>query len=201
MPKLTAQQINKRFLEEWALAAVNAANPPFYWVRSADSQPNEGDPEQQKKRLGGWQRKILKLEQERDVWRDHALANQLKAKEPEQAQVKEPQPPDIETFTGTTDEFKKALAEYPGKLREFLDKQRTEEANKRQFDDLKTSFNKRLSELPELPKMKEAATSAKVSERLANFMGSVASGLKNGTEVMKEALLDPETLEALVELG
>jgi hypothetical protein len=48
--------------------------------------------------------------------------------------------------------------------------------------------------------MKEAAAEAKVSNRLANFMGQVAAGLRNGTDVMREAILDPETLSALVEL-
>lgn len=166
----------------------------------ADQGENE---EQKQKRLGGWQRKILKLEQERDVWRDHALAQEskLKGKEPEIAPVvKEPQPPDFETFQGTTEEFKKALSEYPAKLREFLDKQRTEETQKQQSKQLQESFHKRLGELPELPKMKEAAAEAKVSNRLANFMGQVAAGMRNGTDVMKEAILDPETLSALVEL-
>lgn len=75
-------------------------------ANEGDEEPADGKP----KRLGGWQRKIQKLERELEVWREHALKGRNSDPEDES----EPAPtsvgprPNILTWTKSAEEFQQA---------------------------------------------------------------------------------------------
>jgi hypothetical protein len=77
---------------------------------TANEGDNPNDTPEQQKRLGGWQRKIIKAEAERDFWRDEALR---KRDEPAKVETPTDQPkrPKLEEFQ-TTDAYEDALVDF-----------------------------------------------------------------------------------------
>src|SRR5690242_3625194 len=75
----------------------------------ADSHDGDTDTEEKPKRLGGWQRKQLKAEQERDFWREEALRARTQQAEPAKpataapAEKAKPTPADFAVGDGTYD--------------------------------------------------------------------------------------------------
>lgn len=92
-----------------------------------DPQAAQDQPDDERRRKGGWLRKLTKAEQERDFWREEALRNRNgQEKQPEvQAQAEEKAPvkpvrPKIEEYPGTEEGYKKYEADL-GKFEENRD--------------------------------------------------------------------------------
>jgi hypothetical protein len=167
----------------------------------ADAEHGDEPEETKQKRLGGWQRRIQKQEREIEFWREQALKTQPAKESPQPVVDAEvPKVPDIDTFQGTMDEYKAALAEYPAKLKQYLESKREQDEQRKQTETTVSEFVERLKEVPELPEMQKAAQAAKVSGRLASYISQEAAKLSNGTDVLREAMLDPEVLSQLVKL-
>lgn len=162
----------------------------------------EGDAEH-KKRLGGWQRKILKLEQERDVWRDQALGTRgtQKAEEKSEA-VDEDKPvrPKLSTFDGTVEQFEKAIEEHEAKLEKWMETKRQRETVEREVETSVASLTEQVTKLEEWDDMRAAVKTHKMPVRLTNLLISEVSKLKNGAETLKALLLDPDEASQLAEL-
>lgn len=158
---------------------------------------NEGDESQehQRKRLGGWQRKIVKLEDERDYWRELALSKQESKKEETktaQSDDKAPVRPKMEDFQ-TLEAYEQAVEEYQDKKLEYKLEQRlksvqaeTEKKTEQQkliekfnaqcdsvrkqhadFDEV--AFNE---EIPLTDHMRDAIVTSEHGAEIAYFLGS-----------------------------
>jgi hypothetical protein len=110
---------------------------------AATENEGENEDEHKPKRLGGFQRKLQKLEQERDVWRDEVLRTRLQAKANESQakpapEFKEPLEPNEAEFTvakyGTAEKaweaYRKAERAYIGELTEYKARKVVDERTK-----------------------------------------------------------------------
>ena len=157
------------------------------------------DDEEGHKRLGGWQRKIQKLERELEVWREHALKAQPAAKE--QPSDKAPEPPDLETFQGTMGEFKAAQSKYAKDLEAYIAQRSERQQQQKDAEAAVRSFGDRLKQLPDIDEVQEAYQDANMSPALDSFLTVELAKLKNGPEVLRELLLDEDTRDDLLEMG
>src|SRR5689334_14201815 len=98
--------------EEQVNAEVQtAAEPKPAGEEKPTGDAKSGEQEQERKRLGGWQRKIAKQEAEIEYWRTQALSTAAK---PEQkpASDPEPNPDDYEKQGKTATDYLKDLAKW-----------------------------------------------------------------------------------------
>lgn len=75
------------------------------------AEPNSSGEEAKKRRPGGFQKKISKLQSERDYWRDAALKNQEKPEPSAEKAPEAPKPPNPDDFA-SFDDFITAKAEF-----------------------------------------------------------------------------------------
>lgn len=190
---------------------------------------NEGDnqDEHKPKRLGGWQRKIQKLEQERDVWRDEALrtrpqskANESQTKTAAESEPKEPVEPNEGEFTvakyGTADKaweaYRKAERAYIGELTEYKARKIvTDDRKAEQQKAAKQSSEQRWKELETKTKTKrddysdvcDAATGTleKNKGTTADVISTAVIESDFGPELLYLLGEKPEELERLLKLS
>ena len=158
---------------------------------SSDEHPEE------KKRLGGWQRKIQKLEQEKETLLE-ALRAGKPAESPKPATDERPQPPKLKDFPGTIEQYQKEVDEYPEKLVAYLDVQRQKQGQAERSAQAIETFTERLNALPELDEIREQASG--FSKDLLEYVEQMAAPLKNGPETVRELLLDEDWRAQLREL-
>lgn len=156
----------------------------------------QGDDEGHK-RLGGWQRKIVKLEREVEVWREQALKSQ--PAKTESAELTAPEPPDLETFGGTMAEFKVAQQKYAKDLRAFVDQERNQQDRIKQTETAVRTFGERISKLPEAKEVRKALDNLDASPALVPYLNVELAKLKNGPEVLREIMLDADNVDELLE--
>jgi hypothetical protein len=118
--------------EEQVNAEVQTnAEPKSAGEETPTGDANAGEKEQERKRLGGWQRKIAKLEAESEFWRNQALST-AQAKPPAQPQAAtdpEPNPDDYEKQGKTATDYLKDLAKW--NAREAIRQAKAEDAEQR----------------------------------------------------------------------
>lgn len=161
---------------------------------------SEEEPEEQKqKRLGGWQRQIQKLKRDNETLLELVRTRpQAEDKPKPVVDEEEPKLPPVSEFAGTLAEYDKLVAEFPAKYAKYAESKRQANEVKQQAETSIASLNERIEKLPELAEMKKAATEAKMSLRLTNFMIAEAAKKSNGPEVLREALLDAEIRNDLI---
>lgn len=190
------------------------------------AKPEQGDnetPEQkEKKRLGGWQRKIVKTEAERDFWREEALRARTAEKPADKTEAKpaeepEPDPNSFETVA----EYLKAVRAFDRKqLERELDarleakdkaaKQKSEQQTLEQkWQERETAFEKEHSDYAEVFAEAQAVIQRHANDSLKSVASAIAeSDLgpqlvyhlgQNPDEVERLAKLSPN--RALAELG
>lgn len=161
----------------------------------------QGEEAEHKKRLGGWQRKIIKTETERDFWREEALRTRGDKSDKPNAEPDpdRPKPPRLKEFPGTVEEFDKAQEKYEADLEKWTDNKREEDRIKREVETSVASLTQQVSELPELDDMKAAVKKHKLPYRLTDLLVAETAKLKNGAETLRALLLDPEEAAQLAE--
>ena len=169
---------------------------------AGEANANETDGEHQNggKRLGGWQRKIQKLERENEVLRELAVRTRPQETTVEQVED-EPKPPDIETFSGTTEEFKKAQQEFPSNLKAYWESQRQQQVEQESLVTAAETLNEKVRELPEVDEIRAAFREMRPPERLMNLIQRTCALQSNGAEVLREVLLDPEHRKEMMDFG
>lgn len=107
--------------------AEPAENAGAEAAEQVDDEPEPGEP---KRRLGGWQRKLIKAEQERDFWRDEALRTREAEPEKKQPADDKPQKPRMEDFTGPDawEKYEAARDKYHEDLSDYKARKAKEEA-------------------------------------------------------------------------
>lgn len=172
---------------------VNAEESESAKAQSAgDSEPqadaNEGDDEHEepKKRLGGWQRKIQKLERELDYWRETALDRPAKPETTKPADEKAPKRPSMADFK-TLDEYDSAMDEYHEKrtdykIKEALKSARAESDQRSEEQKMDDTWQSRVREAKkDYPDFEEVAYASDVP--ITDAMNLAIKRLENGPAV------------------
>ena len=183
--------------EEPTVEESVVAEPEKGGEQKTETEPKEGETAEHKKRLGGWQRKIQKLEQENELLRDMALRG--KPAEEKQEVSDRPVRPKLAEFSGTVEDYEKALEEYEAALEQWTVDKREQEAVARQVEASSSALLAEVSEMEEFDDMKASVKTYKMPMRLTDLLVAEAAKLKNGAETLKALLLDPDEAAQLAE--
>lgn len=167
------------------------------------AEPEHTGDETPEQKRSGYQRAKVRLEktrQERDFWRDEALRNRATPSEKDAAAPADelPKLPKLSEYTGTIEEYEREAEAYRDKLLKAVEARTQKREMERQAQTAIESFNERLMAVPEIEEIKTEA--GKMSRDLLSYMERIAAPMKNGPEVVKEMLLDPDLREQLLSL-
>lgn len=143
------------------------------------------------KRLGGWQRKIQKLEQELEHWREEALKAHSSSPKDAPSGPAKPTAPKLSTFQGTVEEFEKAQEEYAKKLEAYTDQLASQKAAQQRAEQAVASFQEKLQSLDDYDELDETAQ-AEIPHQLVPWLANECALVKNGAEVFRELIMDAD---------
>lgn len=165
---------------------------------------------QEKKRLGGWQRKILRTEAERDFWKEEALKNRSRtesketvAEKPEAPTSKKPTPDQFNTY----EEYVEAFADWKAeqKFSELYAKQQ-QAVEKKSIDErareVIESYNERVAAFTEEHEdFREKISKLRISEEVGPSLQNALLEDENGPALAYHIATHPEIQQRINEMS
>jgi len=166
--------------------------------QKADDE-TESTEEQKPKRKGGWQRKIEKLEQEVELWRDQALKTQSSSPNDPPTGPAKPTAPKLSTFQGTVEEFEKAQEKYAQELEAYTQQTAEQRVMAKRAEQATNEVLTKLQSMEDYDDIDEAAQEY-MPHDLLRPLASECAMFKNGAEVFRELIVNPDEREELLNM-
>lgn len=162
-------------------------------------ETDHAEQEDKPKRKGGWQRKIEKLEQEVELWREQALKGQPSSQpSPTTSGPTKPVAPKLSTFAGTVEEFERAQEEYAQKLEAYTEQVSQQRQALKRMEEATASFAEKLQSLEDYDDLDETAQEH-LDPNLTKWLAAECALVKNGHSVFRELVMDPDYRAELLE--